>query len=55
MLENLTLALPGGSFAVLVALGGVRLLRAKLNFNDLGAYIAGRTIIDARVSAISWT
>ncbi len=49
MLENLTLALLGGSFAVLVALGGVRLLRAKLNFNDFGAYIAGKIIIDARV------
>ena len=49
MLENLTLALLGGSFAVLVALGGVRLLRARLDFNEFGAYIAGKIIIDARV------
>jgi predicted permease len=49
MLENLTLALLGGSFAVLVALGGVRLLRAKLDFNEFGAYFAGKIIIDARV------
>jgi predicted permease len=49
MLENLTLALLGGSFAVLVALGGVRLLRAKLDFNEFGAYVAGKIIIDARV------
>jgi len=55
MLENLTLALLGGSFAVLVALGGVRLLRAKLDFNEFGAYIAGKIIIDARVLIFTLT
>ena len=43
MLENLTLALLGGSFAVLVALGGVRLLRAKLEFDEFGVYIAAKS------------
>jgi putative ABC transport system permease protein len=49
MLENLTLALLGGSFAVLVALGGVRMLRARLDVNEFASFLAGKIIINARV------
>jgi putative ABC transport system permease protein len=49
MLENLILSLLGGGFAVLVALGGVRLLRARLQFNDFGAFIADKVTIDSGV------
>jgi predicted permease len=53
MLENLVLSLLGGGFAVLVALGGVRLLRARLDFNAYGAFIADKVTIDGGVLAFT--
>ena len=49
LLENLMLSLLGGGFALLVALGGVRLLRARLDFNAYGAFIADKITIDGSV------
>jgi predicted permease len=49
MLENLMLSLLGGCFAVLLALGGVRLLRARLDFNAYGAFIADKIALDGGV------
>ena len=52
MLENLMLSLLGGCFAVLLALGGVRLLRARLDFNAYGAFIADKIALDGGVLRI---
>jgi predicted permease len=49
MLENLILSLLGGGFALLLALGGVRLLRARLDFNAYGAFIADKIALDGGV------
>jgi putative ABC transport system permease protein len=54
MIENLILALIGGGFALLVALGGVRLLRWRLDFNSFGAFIAAKITMNGGVLAFTF-
>jgi predicted permease len=49
LLENLLLSLIGGGCALAVAVGGARLLRARLDFSAYGAFIADKIIIDSSV------
>jgi hypothetical protein len=53
MIENLLLSLIGGGFALWVALGGVHLLRARLDFNPSGAFIADKITINGGVLAFT--
>jgi putative ABC transport system permease protein len=53
MIENLLLSLLGGGFALWVALGGVHLLRARLDFNPSGAFIANKITINGGVLAFT--
>ena len=49
MIENLLLSLIGGGFALLVAFAGVRLLRARMDFNAYGAYYADKITMNGGV------
>jgi predicted permease len=53
MVENLLLSLMGGGLALLVALGGVRLLRARLDFNAYGAFYADKITMNGGVLAFT--
>jgi predicted permease len=53
MIENLLLSLIGGGFALLVAAGGVRLLRARLDFNAYGAFYADKITMNGGVLAFT--
>lgn len=53
MIENLILGLIGGGFALLVAFGGVRLLRWRLDFNSFGAFIADKITMNGGVLAFT--
>lgn len=53
MVENLLLSLVGGGFALLVAFAGVRLLRAQLDFNSNGAFIADKITVNGGVLAFT--
>jgi predicted permease len=53
MIENLLLSLIGGGFAFLVAAGGVRLLRARLDFNAYGAFYADKITMNGGVLAFT--
>ena len=49
MIENLILSLIGGGFGLLVAFGGVRLLRWRLDFNSYGAFVADKITMNGGV------
>lgn len=53
MVENLLLSLMGGGSALLVAFAGVRLLRARLDFNAYGAFYADKIVMNAGVLAFT--
>ena len=53
MVENLLLSLIGGGFALLVAFAGVRLLRARLDFNAYGAFYADKITMNGGVLAFT--
>ncbi len=53
MVENLLLSLIGGGFALLVAFAGVRLLRARLDFNSYGTFIADKITMNGGVLAFT--
>jgi putative ABC transport system permease protein len=53
MIENLLLSLLGGSLALLVAFAGVRLLRARLDFNSYGAFIADKITMNGGALAFT--
>jgi predicted permease len=53
MIENLILGLIGGAFALLVAFGGVRLLRWRLDFNSFGAFVAAKITMNGGVLAFT--
>lgn len=52
-IENLILSLIGGGFSLLVAFGGVRLLRWRLDFNSFGAFIADKITMNGGVLAFT--
>ena len=54
MIENLILGLIGGGFALLVAFGGIRLLRWRLDFNSFGAFIADKITMNGGVLAFTF-
>ncbi len=49
MVENLLLSLIGGGFGLLVAFAGIRLLRARLDFNSYGAFIGDKITMNGDV------
>jgi putative ABC transport system permease protein len=53
MVENLLLSLIGGGFGLLVAFAGVRLLRARLDFNSYGAFYADKITLNRGVLAFT--
>jgi len=53
MIENLLLSLFGGGLALLVAFAGVRVLRARLDFNSYGAFIADKITMNGGVLAFT--
>ena len=53
MVENLLLSLMGSGFALLVAFAGIRLLRARLDFNSNGAFIADKIRMNGGVLAFT--
>jgi predicted permease len=53
MIENLLLSLIGGGLALLVAFAGVRVLRARLDFNSYGAFIADKITMNSGVLAFT--
>jgi predicted permease len=53
MVENLLLSLMGSGFALLVAFAGVRLLRARLDFDSNGAFIADKITMNGGVLAFT--
>ena len=53
MVENLLLSLIGCGFALLVAFAGVRLLRARLDFNSNGAFVADKITMNGGVLAFT--
>jgi predicted permease len=55
MVENLLLSLIGGGFGLLVAFAGVRLLRARLDFNFYGAFVADKVAMNGGVLAFTLT
>jgi putative ABC transport system permease protein len=55
MVENLLLSLIGGGFGLLVAFAGVRLLRARLDFNPYGAFVADKVAMNGGVLAFTLT
>ena len=54
MIENVILGLIGGGFALLVAFGGIRLLRWRLDFNSFGAFIANKITMNGGVLAFTF-
>jgi predicted permease len=54
MIENLILGLIGGGFALLVAFGGIRLLRWRLDFNSFGAFVADKITMNGGVLAFTF-
>ena len=54
MIENVILGLIGGGFALLVAFGGIRLLRWRLDFNSFGAFIADKITMNGGVLAFTF-
>jgi putative ABC transport system permease protein len=53
MIENLLLSLIGGGLALLVAFAGVRVLRARLDFNAYGAFYADKITMNGGVLAFT--
>jgi putative ABC transport system permease protein len=49
LIESLLLSLLGGGFALLVAFVGIRVLRARLDFNPFGAFIADKITMNGGV------